>query len=228
MPFTKDYDDTEGVNHPNSYWVIQFQTSNNPNKTGEFVFTGYHDIPAFEAGLDRIGWHGYTINDPAVYDSSFGQGNYVPVFDFGFFTILEQTALLQDDFFTGASQSPFIRPSRVEIGSAGPSNLVVTFPAEVDFQLGGNFTTGVTIKINDVDATIVDVVKSPVTVLTYEIAETAEIGDNVTWEYDGVGFLCDATNIGLNAIGAILAENTLGTYWRFNDPNNSGQFAVHF
>ncbi len=219
-----NYTDSAGANHPNSYWVIKFLTLNDPNQTGNVIFFGYHDSASYDAGLGAIDQRRYDITEPALYDFSFGQGRYPQ--ETAFFFIMEDRALDIDDFFGPADVLSFVKVLRVEVGSAGSSQVVVTFPVQVN---GANFTDGVTIKINGVAATIVSAVRSPVDVLTYTISEVVGPTDVVTWEYDrSAGVMEDTGSSPLQSFTPVTARNTVGSYLRFNDAKNSIHLAHIF
>jgi hypothetical protein len=224
MPFEMGYTDSMGVNHPESYWVIKFLSANDPNKTGNIIFFGYHDSASYDAELGSIGEHRYDITDPAFYDFSFGYGRYPQ--PEAFFQIMEDRALDLDDFFGPADVLSFVKVQSAEVGSDGPSKVVVTFFAEVQ---GSTLTDGVTIKINGVAATIVSAAKSPINVLTYTIAEVVGPADVVTWEYlRSAGALEDASSFRLQSFTPVTADNAVGSYLRFDDANNSIHLAHIF
>jgi hypothetical protein len=223
MPFEMDYT-INSTNHPKSYWLIKFLSLNDPNKTGNIIFFGYHDVASFDAGEGHIAEHRYDITDPAFYDFSFGFGRYPQ--ESAFFFILEDRALDLDLFFDTADVLSFVKVETVEVGSAGSSTVIVSFPVQVN---GANFTDGVTIKINGVAATIVSAARSPVTTLTYTISEVVEPDDTVTWEYvrsDGV--LEDESSVPLQSFTPVMAGNTVGEYLHFDDANNSIHLAHIF
>ncbi len=223
MPFEMAYT-INGTNHPKSYWLIKFLSLNDPNKTGNVIFFGYHNVASFDAGEGHIAEHRYDITDPTFYDFSFGQGRYPQ--ETAFLFIMEDRALDLDDFFGPADVLSFVKVLRVEVGSAGSSQIVVTFPVQVN---GASFTSGVTIKINGVAATIAAGVRSPVDVLTYTISEVVGPTDIVTWEYDrSTGVLEDAASSPLQSFTPMTAVNSVGSHLRFDDANNSIHLAHIF
>jgi hypothetical protein len=232
MPYELDYTDENDTNYPRSFWVIRHYSANDVVKTGQLHFFGYASVADFDAGNPEIGTQDYTITDPAVYDAYFGQA-HVPTVD-AFLTILEligaNIPTPGTSFFNGAIQLSSVRSDSLEIGLVNTSRVVVVFTADVDKQVLGDFDSGVTIKVNGVDATISSATQTGApTTLQFNLSAPVDQNDVVTWEYDAsMGFLIDAAGLPLQTFMAIEVSNLVGTTFDFSESENSGLFAMHF
>lgn len=242
MPFQKNYTDPLGTNFPTSFWQIRY-LSLNTDGSGSSIHQGWASVADHDTLGDAgiIGEHLFNTSDPEVYEDTFGLAMAAQIRltqPVGYFIAVEQGLAQHDDFFSMASgvvQLSYVVPDGAEVGSAGAQRVTVTFPAPIAGTTQTPlYTQGVTIKINGATTTApvdgsADATKHFV---YYDLVDTVEPGDVVTWEYAGIGFGSgDMRVIGegqLHAISPITVVNSVGAFWRFNEAGNSGQFAIHF
>lgn len=229
MPFRIDYTDELSVNYPTSYWVIRYLALNEDGY-GSILYQGWESEEDKEALGDDgiIGEHLFTVNDPERFELSFAlahaaqiRGVDTPV---SYFSALENAmnTNIWDVFFnTDAVTLSYVTPVTIEAGSQGPQRVIVEFPSQV-FPFHTGYEVGVTIKINGVAATIsaasANVAEDTI---YYDLVETIDADDVVTWEYAG-----DELRVTWEAIlphfTPIAVTNTVGTYLRFDEAENSG------
>jgi hypothetical protein len=229
MPIEMDYT-FHGANHPNSWWVMAALNLNLPAKTATIVMHGFHDKEALEADpSDVLDIQLFTCTDPDVFDFYFGQINrniddcYVTVIEtylwIGSPDLIEITT-----FFSGAIGvfSPIDFVSAL-VGETSNSIVQVAFTDDV-FN-GGNFTNGVTIKVNGSPVGISSAAQpADLKVVKYTLTAPVGLTDVVTFEYDFYltgGTIVDAGAIGLYRIPAKPVTNLVGGALWFDDASNS-------
>lgn len=229
MPFVTPFTDESSVSHPNSYWALRFVSINLPNQTASLIYHGWDDAAAY-SNLDAIvGERFYTISDPTVFEQYFGQGKIVATLSF--YAVMDtyisvNDVLFDPDVATQYSYIPLDVTTPLDIGSLGPSRLIVVWRALINTT--SSWTVGITIKINGTPVTITGTSHPLSTVVYYDFTEVAGPGDVVTFAYDGSGDLIDELSMPLAPIIELTATNSVGGHLIFSDLSNSGHIFLPF
>lgn len=234
MPILMDHT-VNGVNHPNSWWTLSSLNLNMTNRTASIVEFGYHDKDSRDADPNtKIDIQIFSCTTPEVFDFYFGQ--IERVVNAAYITTIELWLVLgdpdlpepTDGFFSAGTVFSPVGFSSAEVGDVANNVVAVTFTDNV--MSGVSLSTGITIKINGISATISSAAQ-PVDTRIIQFTLSAPVGltDLVTVEFDNFGAsLTDGNAIGVASFSAQDVTNQVGEHWRFNDASNSGQFAIHF
>ena len=221
MPLILSFTDTDGILYTDSYWRIVPYSANNRVKTGSFQMHGWASVEAYVDDRDNIraSPKEFLITDPAVYDEYFGAASIVS--SDPFLELLEGFAQASD-FFSSATQYSYIEVLSADIGSFDSSRVYVRFSDTVIFSLGGNYLSGVTIKVNSAPVTISAAAQdTPPNVIRYDLAVPVDANDGITWGYDGAGFLESVGHSGVSVIPNEIVTNQIGSFFDFSNADNS-------
>lgn len=219
MPFQMSYGP-----YPESFWVIRYDGANRPAKVGTIIFMGYPDDLTFDMtpDMEPVGMHSYVINDPDEFDITFGKAAVIDVFN-AYLEELQLAALAADSFFSTAVVIAYNQPLVFQVGPSGASRVLIAWSDNITLS-GGTYHAGVTINVNGLPATISSSSGSGSATGHYDLASPIPAGAVVTWEYDAAtGYLLGRSGNQVQSFGAEAVTNTIGGYWVFSRPENSGQ-----
>jgi hypothetical protein len=114
---------------------------------------------------------------------------------------------------------------RSEEGDVTNATVAVVFSEAI---FSADFTTGPTIKINGVAATILSATKQADPILVYYVLQApyADANDLITFEYSDVaGDYADTVGNQMADVSATSITNNVGSHWRFDDAPNSMHLA---
>jgi hypothetical protein len=227
MPFITSFDDGTTV-HPDSFWIIRYLSINLPNRDALLTYHGWHDAAAYANSDPIVGERIYNVNDLTTFEITFGQGEYT--LTQSFYSAMDVYVSTVDDLFNPDTATEYsylpldISTPPVEIGSQGPSRLIVSWRSVISGS--GSLSAGVTIKINGVAATINAATAVGFTTIYYDINEVVAPQDVVTFAYAVTGNLTDGESFPLAPIVPVTAVNTVGGHWRFDKASNSAQILL--
>jgi hypothetical protein len=226
MPFQMDYTDPVATNHPNSYWVVGAISSLPTIKTGSVIFFGYHDKASFDAGDGQLAGspRAFTCNDPSIFDQYFRKSDVIAS-GLSFTGWMESFALNDsgDPFFATALPLSPVDPLSLEIGLFDQTKLRVNFEDVID---AADYSLGVTVRVNGTPVTIASSSRIGTTVIEH-IIPAVDANDVVDWSYDNsIGVLVDDTSLALESFNQKAVVNSVGSYLRFNFPEDSGWLAA--
>lgn len=233
MPFRFDHTTPGGTNYPDSFWVISAVNLNHLGQSAVVIMNGYADVETFNSGGEPFSQQQIVFNDSEIYRLAISipfQTNWSGV-DFSFYWYLE-TALPQGSGYanlgTFEEQYSITGLNSLEIGAEADDIVAVAFSNELT---GYSSAAGVTIRVNGSPATISSAsldgnYSFPHFGVAYDLSADVQLGDEVTWEYDGgapgSGTLTDPGLLPVRKFEATPVVNTIGFYLKFNRKSNSG------
>lgn len=228
MPLILAFTAEDGTVYTASYWRIVPVSFNSKVKTGSFQLHGWTDIDCYNAGMPNIGASPkeFNITNPTDYDRVFGETALVS--QYPFLEWLESYAS-EAGFFLTADQYSHVAIVSADIGSFDSSRIYIRFNDTVThLGGGGNFTDGVTIKVNGVGVAISAAAQdSPPSIIRYDLATPIDANDVVTWEYDALsGDLTSAGFTALTSFPAFSVTNEIGSFLNFSLADNSIHLAT--
>lgn len=229
MPIEMDYT-FHGANHPQSFWLLSSLNLNMTGKNASVAMAGYHNKEAFEAdSTDVLDTQLIACSDPDIFDFYFGEINrfiegssYVNVIETYLQIGSPDLPEITTFFISGVVYSPI---DFVSAFIGGTDNAVVAVTYSDDVFNGGNFTNGVTVKVNGSPVTVSSAAQpADLRVVNYTLASPVDLTDVVTFEYTPFstgGTVQDGGGIGVYRIPAKSVTNLVGSALAFDLASNS-------